>query len=250
MSKTFKDALADISKNVIGTGFFEKIRITAEKQGTMIEALEKDKQVILKGQTKEPIADISGVFGLGNLSLLSSITSDGEYSHKDSVIELVTEQRDGVDTPSELHYTNKSQSFIKYRFLSSSLSPDQPKYVEPKWDVKIAPTKKDITQFNWAAASLGNYEQYFYPKTVDGNLLFFIGEENGATQRGGVVFATNVTGEFDTATHKWPISVMSAILKLTDNATSEMCFSTKGAIQIRLDTGVSIFKYIFPAKIK
>jgi hypothetical protein len=250
MTKTVKDALADISKNVINTGFFDKIRITAEPKITLIEAIDKDKQVILKGQTLEPVQDFAGTFGLSNLQLLTSITSDSEYGHKDTVIELVMAQRDGADVPSELHYTNKSSSFIKYRFLAASMCPDQPKYVEPKWDVKIKPVKNRIQQFNWAANSLSQYESYFYPRTVDGELKFFIGEEHAASQRGGVVFATDVTGDFDSATHKWSISHVSSILKLTDSADSEMCLSTKGAIQINLNTGVSTFKYIFPAKLK
>jgi hypothetical protein len=244
-----KDITQDIVKNVVSTGFFDKIKLTAGKKSTTIEALEGNKQVILKGTTLNAVDGWDGEFGLANLSLLSSIVNDSEYAHKDSVLEMQYQQKGGIDVPSELHYTNKSKSFLAYRFVSKELVPDQPKYNEPTWDVIVKPTKSGIQQFNWAANSLSTYENCFIPKTVDGNLKFFIGEENGANQRGGVVFAQNVTGDFD-STFKWPIALVSTILKLADNADTEMKFSVKGAIQIELNTGLATYKFVFPARSK
>lgn len=244
-----KDVLQDIVKNTVGTGFFEKIRITANNKMVNVEALEGNKQVILKAATKLPVDTWEGEFGLANLGLLSSIVNDGEYAHKDSTLEMKYQQRGGVDMPVELHYTNKSRSFVTYRFVSKEMVPDQPKYNEPAWDVVVKPTKSAIQQFNWAAGSLSSYEQYFIPRTVDGNLKFFIGEENGANQRGGVVFASNVTGTFD-SNHKWPISLLSQILKLVDGADAELKLSIKGAIQLDLNSGLINYRYIFPAKMR
>jgi hypothetical protein len=244
-----KDITQDIVKNLVSTGFFDKIKITAGKKATNIEAMENNKQVIVKGATLHPVNGWDGEFGLANLSLLSSIVNDSEYPHKDSVLEMIYQPRGGVDVPSELHYTNKSKSFVAYRFVSKELVPDQPTYNEPSWDVKIKPHKSSIQQFNWAANSLSGYEQYFIPRTVDGNLKFFIGEENSANQRGGVVFAQNVVGDFE-SNFKWPISMVSNILKLVDGTDAEMKFSIKGAIQIDINSGLATYKFVFPAKAK
>lgn len=244
-----KDAISDLAKNVISTGFYEKIKVSGGAKTSTIEAIDKDKQVILKAETLHPVDGWSGEFGLANLGLLNSIVNDSEFAHKDSKLELVLTEREGVDVPTEMHYTNKSNSFINYRFLAKNMVPDQPKYMEPQWDVKIKPSKSNIQQFNWAAGSLSSYEQYFIPKTVDGNLKFFIGDEGAATQRGGVVFATGVTGEFESS-HKWPIALVSALLKLVDGADAEMSFSVKGAIQLKLNTGITTYKYVLPAKLR
>lgn len=244
-----KDVVQDIVKNIISTGFFDRIKITANNKGCAIEALEKDKQVILKASTVNAVDGWDGEFGLANLGLLSAIANDGEFSHKDSQLEMVYEQKGGADVPTELHYTNKSNTFISYRFLGNSMIPDQPKYNEPKWDVSVKPTKSAIQQFTWAAGSLSSYESYFVPKTVDDNLRFFIGEEGSASQRGGVSFAQNVTGTFD-STHKWPIALVTSVLKLTDGTDSTVRFSTKGAIQVDIDTGIVKYRYIFPAKMR
>jgi hypothetical protein len=244
-----KDIMQDVVKNTVTTGFFDKIKITATKKNVQIESLESNKQVILKASTQAPVDGWEGEFGLANLSLLQSIVNDSEYTHKDSKLEMQYKARGGTDVPEELHYNNKSKTFVAYRFVGKDMVPDQPKYNEPAWDVIVKPQKSCIQQFAWAAGSLSSYEQYFIPKTVDGDLKFFIGEEGGANQRGGVTFATGVTGEFD-GTHKWPISQIAQVLKLTDGTDAEMKFSVKGAIQIQLSTGLVDYKFVFPAKMR
>ena len=244
-----KDIMQDLVKNTVSTGFFDKIKITANKKLVQVEALEGNKQVILKAVTAQPVDGWEGEFGLANLNLLSSIVNDSEFAHKDSQLVMQYQPRGGVDVPVELHYTNKSNTFMAYRFVSKDMVPDQPKYNEPTWDVTVKPVKSAIQQFAWAAGSLSSYEQYFIPKTVNGNLIFFIGEEDGANQRGGVQFAQQVTGQFD-SNHKWPISQIAQVLKLTDGTDAQVKFSSKGAIQIDLDSGLVQYKFVFPAKMR
>lgn len=244
-----KDYFKDLSTYVTPTGFFDKIKISASSKEVLIEAMEKEKEVILKGKFNSAPAELEGEFGLSNLSLLGTICSDPEFNSKESVMEIITETKNAERVPTELSYTNKSKSHINYRFMSKQLVPDQPKYIEPKWDVVINPTKASIQQFAWAANGLASYEQYFIPKIVDGDLKFFIGEEDASTQRGGLVFATERTEKFESQ-HKWKIQQVLGILKVADTCDCEMAFSTKGAIQITLNTGVGSYRYILPAKVR
>lgn len=242
---TLKDYVQDLVKNVISTGFFEKVKITASSKDIIVEALEKDNKVVLKGKFSEPLKDLDGEFGLSNLSLLSHIISDPDFNSSDSKLEVVYTNK----VPTELTYENKNNSFINYRFMSTKLIPDQPKFIEPSWDVVIKPTKTNVQQFNWAATGLSAYEQYFTPVIKDGELKFHIGDDASASQRGSVTFATDLTEKFDNQ-HKWPISHIQAVLKLADSTDMKMAFSTKGAIQITINTGVGTYRFIFPAKVK
>lgn len=244
-----KDYFKDLTTYVAGTGFFDKIKVTASKKEIIIEAMEKEKDVILKGKFNSTDSSIDGEFGLSNLSLLQTITSDPEFSSHDSTMSVVYETKAGEKVPTELAYENKSKSYINYRFMSKQLVPDQPKFLEPKWDVTISPNKANIQQFAWAANGLAAYEQYFIPRIVDGDLKFFIGDDSAATQRGGVVFASKLTENFDSQ-HKWKIQQMLSVLKVADTCNCEMAFSSKGAIQITLDTGIGSYRYIFPAKVR
>jgi hypothetical protein len=244
-----KDYILDIVKTIVTTGFYDKIKVTATQKNIAVEAMDKEKEVILKGTFSKPLAELDGEFGLSNLSLLSHIASDSEFNSKDSVIEIIYKTDASGKTPTEIAYTNKSKSYINYRFMSKQLIPDQPKFMEPQWDLVIKPSKSNIQQFAWAASGLGAYEQYFIPKVQDGTLKFFIGEEDAASQRGGVVFATDLTESFEAA-HKWKIAQVMTVLKLSETCDCEMAFSTKGVIQITLNTGVGTYRYIFPAKVR
>jgi hypothetical protein len=243
-----KDYVQDLVKNVISTGFFDKIKIIADNKGIIVEAMEKDKDVILKGNFSQPLPSMIGSFGLSNLNLLSHITSDSEFSAAESQLDVIYDPANS-NTPSELVYENKSKSYINYRFMNIKLVPDQPKFVEPAWDVVIKPTKSSIQQFNWAASGLSAYEQYFTPTINNGDLQFLIGDTGSANQRGGVVFASNRTEKFS-SNHKWRINHLQGVLKLADSADCEMAFSSKGAIQVKVNTGVGEYRFIFPAKVK
>lgn len=244
-----KDCFKDLTTYVVPTGFFDKIRINATQKEILVEAMEKEKEVILKGKFTAPVSDLIGEFGLSNLSLLGTICSDPEFNSKESSMTVVYQTKDAERVPTEISYENKSKSHINYRFMSKQLVPDQPKYIEPKWDVVINPTKASVQQFAWAANGLASYEQYFIPKIVDGDLKFFIGEEDASTQRGGVVFATERKESFESQ-HKWKIQQVLGILKVADTCDCEMAFSTKGAIQITLNTGIGNYRYILPAKVR
>ncbi len=242
-----KDNIQDLVKYVISTGFFDKIKVNASNEKVVVEALEKEKDVVLKGGFAKPIDGLKGEFGLSNLSLLGHISSDQEFSSKDSVLELIYESKNGEDVPVELKYVNKSKSHINYRFMAANLVPPQPKFIEPEWDVIIKPAKAKIEQFAWAANGLSAYEQYFIPKIENGELKFYIGDANAASQRGAVTFATDLTERFDNK-NKWRIEHIQPVLKLAASADCEMAFSTKGVIQITINTGVGFYKFIFPAK--
>lgn len=244
-----KDYLKDITTYVTPTGFFDKIKVTASSKEITVEAMEKEKEVILKGKFTKPLIDLQGEFGLANLSLLQTITGDPEFGFNETVMNVVYESRNAENVPTELAYQNRSKSHINYRFMPKNLLPDQPRFNEPKWDVTINPSKANVQQLAWAANGLSAYEQYFIPKIVDGDLRFFIGEDDAATQRGGVVFATELTETFESS-HKWKIQQVLAVLKAADTADCEMAFSLKGAIQITLNTGLGTYRYIFPAKVR
>lgn len=244
-----KDYIKDITTYVNSTGFFDKIKVNANQVEISTEAVHKDKEVILKGKSLKPIKDFEGEFGLSNLSLLQTITSDPEYSFPETNAAIKYETRNAEKVPTELIYQNRSKSFINYRFMSKGLIPEQPRFNEPNWDISIKPTKSNIQQLGWAVAGLSLYEQYFTPKIVDNELKFFIGEDDAAVQRGGVVFASNLTATFDEK-FKWNVQHILTVLKKAESTDCEMQFSTKGAICITLNTGIGIYKYIFPAKVR
>ena len=241
-----KDYIKDLTTYAVGVGCFDKIKIVANKDSILFEGSEKEKEVILKGKFEHPSAELSGEFGLANLSLLQTIISDPEFNSKESEISV---KYKADKSPDELIYQNKSKSYVNYRFTDSRLLPQIPEYVEQKYNISISPSKHSIQQFMWVANGLASYEQYFMPRIVDGNLKFFIGAEDAATQKGGVLMASDRSEKLDSK-YSWKIQQVINVLKVADTCDCEMHFTDKGAIVITLKTGVATYKYIFLGKIR
>jgi hypothetical protein len=244
-----KELVEEVVKNVIQIDQFDVIKCTATDRDVFLESVDKAKMVVLKARTKVPVPGVKGTFGLGNLGVLSKICHDREFSLKESTLQPQYQTRGGEDFLTEFYYTNRSSTFISYRLTNGVAIPDQPPYKEPSWDIQFKPTQDTISQFNLLHNTLSSYEKYFYPKTKDGNLVWFIGEDGSANQRGGVVFARDVQGEFDT-NFKWGLETVKPVLALTSKTDCKISLSSKGAIQIELDSGNVVYKYIFPGKVK
>ena len=87
----------------------------------------------------------------------------------------------------------------------------------------------------------------FTVKTVDGDLKFFIGDRS--TDRVELL-ASNVTGELKTG-WSFPLSTVLTILKLGDTSTMSVKISaSKGAMMIQVDSGLGLYEYILPSKIR
>jgi hypothetical protein len=81
-------------------------------------------------------------------------------------------------------------------------------------------------------------------KTDGDKLVFVFGDQS--THGGEFVFATGVTGKINKA-WTWPVTSVLSILKIADANNTTMSFSNEGAMQITLDSGLGIYKYIIPA---
>lgn len=242
-----KDYLLDLNKYVCSTGYFDKIKITGNNSETKIESIEKDRKIVLKGKFKNAASEFVGEFGLSNLNMLGAIVNDSEFGSDESTLGVNHKQYNGKDIPDEIRYKNKTGSLVCYRLMNPEYVPDQPKYIEPTWDIVVEPTKSAVKEFSYWASALSGYEQYFTPKIENKTLKFWIGEENAASQRAALAFAENIKGNFDYG-YAWPVSHVVSLLKLSETTKCELKFSSKGALQIDMDTGVSELKFILPRK--
>ena len=59
-------------------------------------------------------------------------------------------------------------------------------------------------------------------------------------------FAQNVNGELNEG-YAWPLAQVLAILKLGMSGTCVMQISSRGALQISVDSGIGKYDYILPA---
>jgi len=246
-----RETFLDITKHTGDLGFLDTVKITGTSDQTLIESMDADKNVILKGLLKEPSAQLEGDFGLSNLPLLKFYCNFANFKSDDASVDIIREKRGDRELITEIRFASAdTESTATYRVMNADLVPDQHKFLGKDWDIEFIPTKSKIAEFSELATGLMSIETYFMPKTDDaGNLRFYIGDEAAATNKASMVFQKDVKATFAGGLH-WPIQPVLSILKLAASNGSEptMSFLAKGALQISFESKFGDWKYILPAK--
>jgi hypothetical protein len=242
-----KDILQDIVSHTHNLGFLNIVKITGTDTKTQFDSMSDDRTVIMYAETKNPYADMVGVFGMPQMGKLKYLLDCPEYK-EDAKIEVVVGNRNGEDLPVGLHFENKTGDFKNdYRFMSTEVINEKLKTVKfrgVKWDVEIEPSIQAVQRFQFQS-NANNEHTTFLAKTENGNLKFTFGDQS--THGGEFIFATGVAGNLNKG-WTWPVLNVLSILKIADANNAKLSFSNEGAMQIELDSGLATYKYIIPAQ--
>lgn len=242
-----KDILADIVSHTNKLGFLNIVKVTGTEDKTLIDSMAEDRSVIMYAETTKAHPEMGGVFGMPQLEKLRYLLDCKEYQ-EDAVIEVSSAERNGETVPVGLHFENKDGDFKNdYRFMSQDIINEKLKTVKfrgVKWDVVVSPTVSAIQRFQFQAGANTEHTT-FLAKTDGDKLKFTFGD--AATHGGEFVFATGVSGKLNKA-WTWPVVPVLSILKIADNNNTTISFSNDGAMQIELDSGLAVYKYIIPAQ--
>jgi len=242
-----KDILQDIVAHTHSLGFLPVAKVTGDKKNTTIESMADDRSVIMMAKTKSPIDEFIGTFGMPNLDKLNMHLKNPEYK-ENATIELIRQNRDGTDTPVNLHFENESGDFVNdYRFMTTEVINEKLKPLKFKganWDIVFQPSIASINRLKLQAQAHSE-EQTFQVKTENSNLVFSFGD--ASTHRGTFVFEQQVKSKLK-QNWAWPVSQVQSILNL--DGDKFMKLSDSGAMMITVDSGLAEYEYILPAQSK
>jgi hypothetical protein len=241
-----KDILQDIVAHTHALGFLNLVKVSND-ESTAIDSMAEDRSVILSAETKTPVAEFEGTFGMPNLDKLALHLKNPEYQ-KDAKIDVVKADRNGEIIPTHIHFENTAGDFENdYRFMNKAIIDEKLKTVKFKgasWNVTFEPSIASIGRMKLQALA-HTEEPTFNVKTKDGNLVFGFGDVS--THAGEFVFQAGIEGTLG-HTWSWPVAQVQAILGLDGDKT--MSISDQGAMQITVDSGMVKYDYILPAQSK
>ena len=242
-----QDLLKDIVVHTHNLGFLNIVKISGTEDKTAIDSMADDRSVIMQAETANPHPDMIGVFGMPQLNKLKYLLDCPEYKES-ADIKVVKADRNGEELPVGLHFENSAKDFKNdYRFMNTEIINEKLKTVKFRgvnWHVEVQPSVQAIQRFNFQAGANSEHTT-FLAKTEGTNLKFIFGDQ--ATHGGEFIFATDIKGSLNKA-WTWPVASVLAILKIADANNATVSFSNDGAMQITLDSGIAIYKYIIPAQ--
>jgi hypothetical protein len=169
-------------------------------------------------------------------------------SKENAKIDVVKQQRNGVEIPVNLHFENAGGDFVNdYRFMNAEIINEKLKTVKFKgaaWDIEFQPSVTSIQRLKLQAQAHSE-ETVFQVKTESGDLVFFFGD--ASTHAGSFTFHTGVNGKLKQA-WSWPVQQVMSILALDGDKT--MKIADAGAMMITVNSGLAEYNYILPAQSK
>lgn len=239
-----RDHLLDLVEHTFDLGCIDTIKVIGNDTETTIMGCAEDRTVVVEGKFHKPIAEFIGTFGMPNLGKLKILLNLNEYRENAEI----TLTKDDKGDPDGLLFENAGKDFKNnYRFMSSIVISEKlkaMKFKEPAWHVEFEPTMGGIQRLKMQAQA--NAEEVFYQsKTENGDLKFFFGDHS--THAGNFVFHPGVSGSLKRS-WSWPIKHVISIMDLTGDKT--MRISDDGATDIRVDSGIAVYRYILPAQTK
>jgi hypothetical protein len=242
-----RDYLLDLVEHTYDLGCIDTVKITGDANETLIGAVAEDRSVVVEGKFLVPVADFVGTFGMPNLSKLKILLNLGEY-RENARINTLTQNRNGVDMLSGLHFENAAGDFHNdYRFMTAEIVAEKLKTVKFKgvtWHVEFEPTVVGIQRLKMQASANAE-ESNFQAKTNKGDLTFSFGDHS--THAGEFVFHPGISGALK-RTWSWPVKQFISIMDLTGDKIVRI--SDDGAAQITVNSGIAEYNYILPAQSK
>ena len=242
------DLLKDIVAHTNKLGFLNTVKVTGTEDKTLIDSMADDRSVIMYAETTDPCADMIGTFGMPQLEKLRYLVDGKEYQEGAS-IEVTTAPVNGETILTGIHFENADGDFKNdYRFMNQAIIDEKLKTVKFRgvtWHVEVSPTMSSVQRFQFQAGA--NTEHTTFLAKTDGDTLKFVFGDV-STHGGEFAFATGITGKL-TKGWTWPWAPVLSILKAADVNNTTMSFSNdNGALQITLDSGLAVYKYILPAQ--
>jgi hypothetical protein len=242
-----KDFLQDLVSHTHSLGFLPLVKVSATDKETAIESMAEDRSVILNAKTHTPVDNFEGVFGMPNLNKLDLHLKCPEYK-ENAKISVVTAERNGETIPTGLHFQNSAGDFENdYRFMNSEIINEKLKAVKfkgAKWDIEFTPAVASIQRLKFQAAA--HTEETTFQVSTDGSdLVFSFGD--ASTHAGSFTFQSGISGKLKQS-WSWPVNQVQSILNLPGDIT--MRIADAGALNITVDSGLTVYDYILPAQSK
>lgn len=244
-----KDTFKDVLKHTHSLGIFEMVKISGTATETNIETVDADKTVIFKGSTVTPVPDfIDATVGLSRMSVLDGYLKYPGFDDEAATVKVVTQQRNGEEIPVEVEFVAADGTDAHYRFMLADVVNQQLKEIKFKgaeFDIDIVPTQKNLKDLQYFNSVLSAFDSTFSPRTENGKLYFYIGDNGGDRTK---VLVSEAPGGTMTHEFKWPLDIVLKILRLSDSSNVVLSINSKGLLQIKVHSGLGEYTYLLPAK--
>jgi hypothetical protein len=244
-----RDALLDVLKHTHSLGFFERLRVSAAEDSTIIDGMDDNRTILLKAVLKTPLKDFQGVFGMQRLQILQGFLNFPTFKTEGSRISVKNRETSEGSVPEEITFFGADDAeSTTYRFLAASFLPNMGTFIGKEWDVRVTPARSKVLEFMQLAGIMMSEEDWFSILTANGKLIFNIGGTDESTaDRCNIVIDNNVPQKLADNLF-WHTKQIIQVLKLGIEENVELKITNRGALELAMETEFAKYSYTLPAR--
>ncbi len=241
-----RDVLLDLVKQT--GGLTSALRVTGSDTETVIKGCDDTKTLFVEATLKQPLQEFEGEFGITNINLLSGLLNFTNYLTDDATFSVKKKERNGVLTVEQFEFRNPvTGNDADFRMMDPAHIPEQATIpANIPWDVTITPTKSKVTEFSQLAGLYSEIDKNFGAKTENGDLIFYIGDEDSANHRVRMVFEGAVKGDLK-GNLTWQTFQFLSIMKLTGSHPTTLKLTNRGILGLVVETPHGVYNYFIRA---
>ncbi len=227
----------------------EVIKFTGTATDTKVQTFDVDKTLFIEGDLKDPAPEFIGEFGITNLKLLNGLLGFTTFQSEGAAFKVRTRKIDDVVVPDQFEFNGRGSKSI-FKLMNAQHVPTQAKIAGIPWDVTITDIDKSkVAEFKKFAGLYAEVDKNFSVRTVDGNLVFSIGQEESSSHFGSMVFA-QVDGQF-TGELLFPVDKFIMLMGVADKSdTAKLMFTSKGLLGVVTETLYGNYNYYFRQSVR
>lgn len=242
-----RDELLDLVQHTYDLGCIDIVKVIGTGEETQIKSMAEDRSIVLDAHFVNPLPELSGTFGMPNLSKLKVLLNLQEYV-ENAKISIVYQSRNGEDVPVSINFENANSDFKNnYRFMARELVNEKlktPVFKGTTWNVEFVPELANINRLKMQAQA-NSEEPIFQISTESDNLVFTFGD--ASNHSGEFVFHSGINGRL-TNTRLYRVKQLISILNLVGDKVIRI--SDNGVLQITVNSGIAIYNYYMLAYMK
>jgi hypothetical protein len=240
-----REVLLDLVKQT--AGLTDALRVTGTAEETVIKGCDAEKTLFIEAVLKQPLAEFEGEFGVTNIGLLSGLLNFSNYLTPDATFNVKKKERNGKLMVEQFEFRNPvTGNDADFRMMDPALVPEQATIPNIPWDVVVTPTKSKVTEFSQLAGLYSEVDKNFGARTVNGDLQFYIGDEESSRHRVSMIFESGVKGELK-GPLAWNTYQFLAVMKLTGQHATSLKLTSRGVLSITVETQHGIYNYFIRA---
>lgn len=241
-----KEVLVDLIKQT--SPLMDVVLVTGEQDKTTIAGCDADKTLFVQAETKHPIQEFEGSFGLTNMNLLNGLLNFPNFQTQDATFSVKKIERNGNTYVEEFNFRNDTTGNVSdFRLMSPDLVPQQATISNIPWDVTITPNRSKVTEFQQLANLYSEVDKLFGIRTTEeGDLEFFIGDVDSSTHRVSMIFENGVQGSLGTGI-QWNTQQFLSVMKLAGSNPSTLSITSRGVLSISVETSHGTYTYYLRA---